>query len=80
MKQDNAPHDYTQLMRECMRERADDDMCSSEEVVSFLNGGDAFRSFGDGLVWVITKKKPSLTGCTPKEIAKSVLSIFNDKK
>ena len=26
MKQDNAPHDYTQLMRECMRERADDDM------------------------------------------------------
>lgn len=80
MKQDNAPHDYTQLMRECMRERADDDMCSPEEVVSFLNGGDAFRSFGDGLVWVITKKKPSLTGCTPKEIAKSVLSIFNDKK
>ena len=80
MKQDNTPRDYTQLMSEGMWEKAGDDMCSPEEVISFLNGGGAFRSFGDGLIWVITQKKPGLTGCTPKEIAKSILSILSDKE
>lgn len=68
MKQDNTPRDYTQLMSKGMWEKMGDDMCSPEEVISFLNGGGAFRSFGDGLIWVITQKMPSLTGYMPKEI------------
>ena len=82
MKQDNTPRDYTQLMSDAIWDiwGKSEDTSSPEEVISFLSDSSTFRSFGDGLVWVITKKKPSLTGCTPKEIAKSVLSIFNDKK
>ena len=82
MKQDNALCDYTQLMSDAIWNiwGKSEDTSSPEKVVSFLSDGSTFRLFGDGLIWVITQKKPSLTGCTPKEIAKSVLAIFNDKK
>lgn len=82
MKQDNALCDYTQLMSDAIWNiwGKPEDTSSPEKVVSFLSDGSTFRLFGDGLIWVITQKKPSLTGCTPKEIAKSVLAIFNDKK
>ena len=43
MKQDNTPRDYTQLMSKGMWEKMGDDMCSPEEVISFLNGGGALR-------------------------------------
>ena len=82
MKQDNALRDYTRLMSDAVWDMwgPSEDPCSPEKVISFLNDVSTFRSFGDGLIWVITQKKPSLTGCTPKEIAKSILSILSDKE
>lgn len=55
-------------------------VCSPESVISFLNDSGEFQSFGGGLIWAITQKMPNLAGCTPKEIAKHVISLFGDKR
>ena len=75
MNQDTM-HDYTQLMEGSVWNK--EVICSPESVISFLNDSGTFRSFGGGSICTITQKMPNLADCTPKEITKYVLSLFDD--